>query len=179
MFIGVKELGRHDLRFREEFQPGTVDFRSADYRQAGPLRVEVTADLDGDVILLAGHLKGDFEVSCARCLAPTQRGIEREFDLRYRSLENVREGDEVKLSHGDLDVGFYRGDGLFLADALAEQVSLEMPVKPLCDDECRGLCSSCGVNRNREKCRCGAHEADPRWAGLARLKAESLRESKT
>ena len=179
MFIGVKELGRHDLRFREEFQPGMVDFRSGDYRQAGPLRVEVAAELDGDEILLAGHLKGEFEVSCARCLEPVRRRIEREFELRYRPVEKARAGDELKLSHGDLEVGFYRGDGLFLADALAEQVSLEMPVKLLCDEECRGLCSRCGANRNREKCRCQPHEADPRWARLVQWKAEGAKENET
>ncbi len=171
MYIGVKELGRHDLRFREDFQPGTIEFRSAEYRQSGPLRVEVDAALDGEEIHLRGRLAGKFEISCARCLEPVRYDVRREFDLRYRPVGSIRSGDELQLSPGDLEVGFYRGDGLFLADALAEQVNLAMPVKALCREECQGLCPECGVNRNRERCRCSPREADPRWSALAEWKS--------
>lgn len=179
MFIGIRELGRHELRFREDFQPGMVDFRSAEYRQVGPLRVEVEAELDGEEIHLSGRLRGKFEISCARCLALVSREVERDFDLHYRPLGRIRKADELKLSPGDLDIGFYRGDGLFLADALAEQVNLEMPVKALCSEECRGLCSRCGVNLNRETCRCQVREPDPRWGDLARWRAGEAGESKS
>ncbi len=170
MYIGVKELGRHDLRFREVFLPGTVDFRAAEFRQTGPLRVEAEAELDGEEIHLSGRLAGEFEVSCARCLEPVQREVQREFKLLYRPVNSIRTEDELKLKEEELDVGFYRGDGLFLADALAEQVNLEMPVKPLCHEECKGLCPQCGANWNRVRCQCKPAEADPRWAALAKWK---------
>jgi uncharacterized protein len=173
MYIGVKELGRHDLRFREDFEPGTIEFRSAEFRQAGPLHAEVAAALDGEEIHLRGRLAGEFEISCARCLEPVRFDVRREFDLRYRFVGSIRSEDELKLSHEDLEVGFYRGDGLFLADAVAEQVNLELPVKALCSEECQGLCPDCGVNRNRERCQCNPHEADPRWSALAGWKAGS------
>lgn len=171
MYIGVKELGRHDLRFREDFQPGTIEFRSAEFRQSGPLRVEVDVALDGEEIHLRGWLAGEFEIFCARCLEPVRCDVRREFDLRYRPVGSIRSEEELQLSSGDLEIGFYRGDGLFLADALAEQVNLEMPVKALCREECQGFCPDCGVNRNRERCRCNPREADPRWSALAGWKS--------
>ena len=177
MFIGIKELGRHDLRFREEFQPGMVDFRSAEFRQVGPLRVEASAELDGEEILLVGHLRGDFGVSCSRCLAEVKHTVERVFDLHYRPVAGIGSDDEMKLRAAELDVGFYRGDGFFLADALAEQISLEMPVKPLCSEECPGLCSGCGANLNQGPCRCGTQHEDPRWSSLAGWKAEKAKSS--
>ncbi len=171
MFIGVKELGRHDLRFREEFQPDMVDFRLAGFRQAGSLRVEASAELDGDDILLTGRLRGTFEVSCSRCLRKVVQRVERDFALRYRPVAIIARDDELKLGAAELDIGFYRGDGFFLADAVAELASLEMPVKPLCDEECRGLCPGCGASLDRDACRCGSREADPRWSGLSGWKA--------
>lgn len=171
MFIGVKELGRHDLRFREEFQPDMVDFRLAGFRQAGPLRVEASAELDGDDILLTGHLRGTFRVSCSRCLGEVVQSVERDFAMQYRPVAGTARDDELKLGATDLDIGFYRGDGFFLADAVAELVSLAMPVKPLCDEECRGLCPGCGASLDRDACRCDPQEADPRWSGLAGWKA--------
>lgn len=179
MYIGVKELGRHDLRFREEFLPGTVDFRSADFSQAGALRVEAAAVLEGEEIHLQGRLVGEFEFSCARCLEPVRREVRREFNLSYRPVGSIRTEEELHLSNADLDVGFYRGDGLFLADVLAEQVNLEIPVKTLCSEECKGLCPSCGANRNRQLCRCSPRENDPRWAVLARWRSSSNGESKS
>ena len=65
--------------------------------------------------------------------------------------------------------------GLFLADVLKEQVLLALPLKVICQSDCRGLCPSCGANLNHEECRCETHKSDPRLAPLARLKQDWLK----
>ena len=65
-----------------------------------------------------------------------------------------------------------RFDGLFLADVLAEQVNLSLPMKVICRSDCRGLCPHCGANLNNEECRCEKHASDARLAPLARLKQD-------
>lgn len=169
MFIGVKELERHSLTFREDFAPGTIDFRSREFRQAAPLQVELTAELEGREIHIAGRFSTRLELPCARCLEPVERELAPRFDLHYRSVSEVRvrEGEEIELGPEDTDIGFYTGQGLFLADVVAEQVNLALPMKVLCNEECRGLCSGCGANLNRERCRCGPRAVDPRLAPLA------------
>ena len=66
----------------------------------------------------------------------------------------------------------FEGDGLFLADVLAEQVNLALPMKVICSSDCRGLCPHCGANLNNEECRCEKGGSDPRMAPLARLKQD-------
>ncbi|MFQ5723317.1 MAG: DUF177 domain-containing protein [Terriglobia bacterium] len=167
MFIGVKELERHPLRFREEFGPGTIDFRTGDFRQAGPLRVDLAAELEGAQIHIAGRLVVRLEFTCARCLEPVVREMAPRFDLLYRPVSTITRDEEIGLGRESLEVGFYVRDGVFLADVVAEQVHLALPMKVVCREECRGLCPGCGANRNREKCRCGPRAVDPRLAPLA------------
>lgn len=170
MFIGVKELERHPLRFVEEFAPGTIDFRTGEFRQAAPLTVELAAELEGAEIHIVGRLAGRLEFTCARCLEPVERELAPRFDLHYRPVAAIARDEEVGLKPGDLEVGFYTGEGLFLADVVAEQVYLALPMKVVCRENCRGLCPGCGVNLNRERCRCGPRALDPRLAPLAEWK---------
>ena len=55
---------------------------------------------------------------------------------------------------------------LQLEDVLREQVLLAVPLKVVCRDDCKGLCPSCGVNRNAESCSCAPPLGDPRWSAL-------------
>lgn len=169
MFIGVKELERHKLTVRESFPPGTVDFRTREFHQVAPLQAELTAELDGREIHLAGRFATRLGLTCARCLEPLEREVSSTLDLLYRPVSsvNVNEGDEIEVAPEELDIGFYTGQGLFLADVLAEQVHLALPMKMLCQEACRGLCAGCGANLNREQCRCGPRALDPRLAPLA------------
>jgi len=60
----------------------------------------------------------------------------------------------VELHEDDLDVGYYDGAGVEVNDIFWEQVALALPLKVLCSEGCRGVCPSCGGNRNREECGC-------------------------
>jgi hypothetical protein len=65
--------------------------------------------------------------------------------------------EEERLKLDDTEIAFFEGEGLFLADVLAEQVLLALPMKAICRSDCRGLCPQCGVNLNNEECRCESH----------------------
>src|SRR5574342_1239816 len=132
MFISLKQLEHERLTFQEEFPPGTIDFRTRDFRQVAPLRVEGSAELVGNEIHLTGKLATQVELACARCLEPVAREIAAGFDLVYRPVSAISREEELSLSGEDLELGFYVGQGLFLADALSEQVHLAMPMKALC-----------------------------------------------
>jgi len=170
MFLDVNELAIRKLRIRKSFAPGTVDLRMADVQQAEPLDVRATAELVEGQIRVFGHMHTRLEFLCARCLEPVNEEISKDFDLFYRRALNSQE--EVHLTEEDIDIGFFQGDGIFLADVLAEQVNLLIPMKIICRSDCRGLCPQCGANLNHEECRCEAQASDPRLAPLARFKQD-------
>ncbi|MBI2957165.1 MAG: DUF177 domain-containing protein [Acidobacteria bacterium] len=169
MFIGIKELERGKLDFEEVFPPGSIDFRTREFRQAAPLTAAGSAELAGTEIHVVGRLATRLELLCARCLEPVLHEAAASFDLLYRPVKSITRDEELSLAPQDTDVGFYTGQGLFLADVLAEQVNLSVPMKVLCNPDCRGLCPRCGANLNRERCRCGPRAVDPRLAPLAKL----------
>ncbi|MFZ0636181.1 MAG: DUF177 domain-containing protein [Candidatus Acidiferrales bacterium] len=168
----MHELALHKIRIRATYAPGTLDLHSAELRQLEPLEVRGTAELIEGQIRVTGNFQTRLEMVCARCLDTVVEDVSRDFDLFYRSMTSISEEDEVKLNLDDTEIGFFEGDGLFLADVLAEQVNLALPMKVICRSDCRGLCPHCGANLNHDECRCEKHPTDARLAPLARLKQD-------
>ena len=174
MFLDVNELAVRKIRIRKSYTPGTLDFHSGEFRQVEPLEVRATAELVEGQIRIYGNLHTRVELVCARCLDTLVEEISRDFDLYYRSMTSFDPDDELQLRLDDTEIAFFEGDGLFLADVLKEQVLLSLPMKVICQSDCRGLCPTCGANLNHEECRCETHATDPRLAPLARLKQDWL-----
>ena len=172
MFLDVKELAVRKIRIRKSYAPGSMDYHSGEFKQAGPLEVRASAELVEGQIRISGSLQTKLELVCARCLEAVVEEVSRDFDLFYRPMKTIAKEDEVHLREDDTEIAFFQGEGLFLADVLAEQVLLALPMKVICRGDCRGLCPHCGVNLNSEECRCESHAADSRLAPLARLKLD-------
>jgi len=59
------------------------------------------------------------------------------------------------------------------AASVRESLILAVPMKPLCEDDCQGLCQRCGTNLNRASCECPTEPVDPRWNDLKILSEET------
>lgn len=172
MFLDVNELALRKIRIRKSYAPSTLDFNTGEFRQIEPLEVRATAELLDGQIRIYGNLHTRVELTCARCLDTVVEEISRDFDLFYRPMNSISVEEEIRLGAEDTEIGFFEGEGLFLADVLAEQINLALPMKVICRSDCRGLCPYCGANLNNEECRCEKHSPDPRLAPLARLKQD-------
>lgn len=173
MFIALKELAIQPIVISQALEPGVVDLRSPDFRQSGPLTVEAVASLVSEEIRIQGRLAVRIDTECSRCLERMPIAVEKEFDLFYRAHKSrspVKRDEEIELKRPELDVGFYVGVGLEFNDALREQILIEMPMKPVCNPACQGLCPQCGVNLNTSYCSCSRENVDPRWTGLKTLR---------
>src|SRR5690348_4931852 len=129
MFLDVHELAVRKVRIRKSYAPGTVDFHSSEFRQVEPLEVRATAELVDGQIRICGNLHTRVELVCARCLDTVVEEISRDFDLFYRPMTSIARDEELHLNLDDTEIAFFEGDGLFLADILAEQVNLSLPMR--------------------------------------------------
>ena len=154
MRITLGELELHRIVVSKTYAPGALDYHGADFRQAAPLKVDAVAELVGSEIRIRGHLGTRLEACCDRCLGSVAIPVEQEFDLFYRPVSTIAREEEVELPEDELEVGFLSGDGIELADVVTEQVILSVPMKVVCQTDCRGLCPVCGANLNVEKCDC-------------------------
>ncbi len=175
MFLDVKDLAVRKVRIRKSYAPGSIDYGLSEVKQAEPLEVNATAEFLEGQIRVTGDLHTKIEMVCARCLEPVIEEVHRDFDLFYQPLLKGTPNDVERLKDDDTEIGFFEGEGLFLADVLKEQVLLSLPMKVICQSDCRGLCPHCGANLNQEQCRCERHSSDPRLAPLARLKQDWLK----
>jgi len=164
--ITLAELELHRVMASEDFAPGVLDYRDTQFRQGAPLKIDVTAELLAGEIRIRGHLATRLEASCDRCLGPVEIPVSRDFDLFYRPLETIAKEEEVEIAADELEIGFYSGDGIELAEVATEQVYLSVPMKVVCRPECRGLCPGCGVNRNLVSCACSHSPEDSPFASL-------------
>jgi uncharacterized protein len=164
--ITLAELELHRITASERYAPGSLDFHGAEFRQAAPLKLDATAELLGAEIRIRGHLATRLDASCDRCLGAVEIPVSSDFDLFYRPMESIAKEEEIEIPASELEVGFYSGDGIELADVATEQVLLSVPMKVVCDSECRGLCPVCGANRNLTLCNCAPPQHDSPFASL-------------
>ncbi len=124
----------------------------------------------GHDILVRGHLKGELGLACSRCLEPFTAPVETDFDLLLAPAPSGARPAEEELSARELDLDFYQGETVDLEAIVREQIILMAPFKPLCREDCRGLCPVCGLNLNRETCSCPVEKSNSPFAQLAKLK---------
>ena len=139
-------------------------------------RVEILPQAEG--ILFRGRLRGKVALPCDRCANDSVVVLDQRFDSFEPFPGEVLPGAHARNEEeqfGDVDEAVIRnapnGRGIEInPSALAwEEFSLALPVKPLCDEACKGLCPVCGVNKNIESCACEAERGDPRLAPLRGL----------
>jgi uncharacterized protein len=135
-----------------------------------PVSLEFDVQKDRDQYRLVGRVRTALELPCSRCLEPFASPLDAAFDLRYQPhTANTGEG-EREIEDDDLSTAFYDDATIDLGQLMREQFYLALPMKPLCRDECRGLCPVCGTNLNRGSCGCTRQWEDPRLAALKALK---------
>jgi uncharacterized protein len=180
MFIEIKELELNPIDFREEFRPGVIDF-GPDLRPRTSLLVSGRAQLVEERhgkherikdIRITGDLATALELDCARCLEPAVQKVTRKFDLLYRPLGSDSGRAELSVTAAEAEIGYYQGEGLMLEDAVREQVLLDLPLKVMCREDCKGLCPHCGTNLNVGLCSCAEPVEDRRWAALKDIRSK-------
>ena len=151
------------------FPPAEIGGESEAYRVAEPVELAFDLHKDKDRFRLEGRVRTVLELTCSRCLEPFRLPVDAALDLRYLPDAERSSDDEKEVAEEDVDVSFYRDDEIDLSELLREQFYLALPMKPLCREDCRGLCPQCGVNRNTGTCDCGPGWEDPRLAPLKGL----------
>ena len=125
----------------------------------------VTADLElhktGKEIIVSGEVTAEVELQCSRCLKVFSRDLSLPVEVVYHPLEEIGV-ERHELRDDELDMGFYRGEELDLQELLKEQLLLNIQMKPLCREVCKGLCPRCGTDLNMGQCECEEKEVDPR-----------------
>ncbi|MCZ6484791.1 MAG: DUF177 domain-containing protein [Acidobacteria bacterium] len=173
MFVDLNELREREkpLRIVKEFGDKELKVDNPIGSLRGPVHSEMEVSLWGERVHVEGELGADLVLTCSRCLKFFDRKIQKEFEVEFVPDPVMEtEGEEVALTYTDLDVGFYRDDGLDVGAVISEQIVLEIPMQPICQKACKGLCHQCGADLNEGDCNCQDQTIDPRFEALLDLK---------
>jgi len=186
--LPVEHLKKSPDAFRFVIDRGWWSERFADIEDSGARlaeepAIEIRARTAGESVHLEGEFRGMLDAECGRCTRRYRHALRDSFRLVLAPLgdgetppdpEGLQDLERSGMCLGkDLETGWYRGPEIELDAFFVEIISLEIPMQPLCRDECPGLCPVCGSNRTENNCNCDEMKPSSPFAALAALKEKT------
>lgn len=103
---------------------------------------------------IAGRIQAEPLLECSRCLRSFPYRIDAEVSIQLVPASTVESGTEHELDRSELDMEFYQGEEIEPLDIIKEQLLIAVPMVPLHDANCKGLCTLCGIDLNEAGCGC-------------------------
>lgn len=164
MIIDIDRLPKKGLKVQKDFEFLSLDLVEESAVFLEPVHAEVAIKKLGEEISIKGRIKIRLSFNCSRCLVPFEFPIDSRFDLVClpEELDVVKE----ELDSEDMNKFFYYSRKIDLKEVVLEQLNLTFPVKPLCSEDCQGICPNCGKIIRKGECSCVRSDSDPRLEKL-------------
>ena len=162
MYININDLNNKKSASKTinvSIKPEDIFIGNSEVKAAEEIVFSGTASKLEDIIYLEGRLSGLLTLMCSRCLDHFQYHLDIEISEKFSAVPN----DEDDL------VIFIDSDIINLNELIENNILMSLPIKKLCNGDCKGLCQSCGSNLNKKTCNCGNDTVDPRLAALKDL----------
>ncbi|CCW10631.1 MULTISPECIES: DUF177 domain-containing protein [Rhodococcus] len=166
LVLDVRSLGRRPGSMRTVHTvvpaPLRIGLDSIAIEEGTDVELDLRLEAVSEGVLVTGTVRADTVGECSRCLEPFEDSVElyltELFAYPNSVTEQTTDEDEV-----------YRlvDDTIDLEPVIVDTVGLELPLRPLCSDDCAGLCPECGIRLAIAESGHGHERMDPRWAGLA------------
>lgn len=141
-----------------------------------PLKIGVKAYRIRELYEVDGHFQTQIRIGCSRCLKNIDAPLSSEFALTYTrevpGLMDVLNEEEIELRIEEIGLLYFRGEEINLQQGIQEQIVMALPLQPLCDENCKGLCPQCGSNLNQKNCGCEHKSSNNKFAVLKNLKLD-------
>lgn len=182
MKLDLSEIAAHlGKRIKYKIDEKPIEDVASGLKCVEPIVGEATFSNTGRAIIVHGHFRTRVELECGRCLQPYQLDVESPIDevLQISGLPpGVEEEDEEELPEEEKEPLFV--DYIFdLEELLRQSILIAVPIKPLCSEACKGLCSRCGANLNEGECGCPSGEEVTPFSALASLLEKDDEESES
>jgi len=112
------------------------------------------------------------QLACSRCAEEFVQPLSVALDAVYLPLDELSSARAKELEEGEADVYPYADQVIEISAMVRDKLLLSIPLQPYCMAVCKGLCPSCGVNRNVISCQCGAERLGSPFEALKELRAQ-------
>lgn len=168
MLVDIEKLPKEGLKISRNFDYASLDLVEEDAVFLKPVHAELTVRKIGEELWIKGRIATCLSFICSRCLMPYEFPVDSKFDLVYfpEELDVVKE----ELEDEDINKLFYYSRQINIREVILEQLNLTFPAKPLCSEDCEGMCPVCGKIRKDDRCGCIVKGYDPRLEKLKTFK---------
>jgi len=135
---------------------------------SSPVKAQLAVSKTANEVMVTGSLSVELAMECSRCLKDVQQAQDLPVNVVYHPAEEIG-SEKHGLRDDEMDMGFYTGEELDLQELITEQILLSVQMKPLCNEDCKGICPKCGIDLNTGTCTCVQKEIDPRLEVLKKL----------
>jgi len=149
-------------------------FPDGDYLDFSLRKIDVKCQISktSSTIFIKGNLSVLLGICCSRCLEEVD--FSASGDFAYTLVPAKPETrEELELQAEELEVSYYQGEFIDVTPIICEQIILQIPIKPLCSEDCKGLCPHCGINLNVASCNCHSGFVDDRLAVLKNIRIKN------
>ncbi len=142
--------------------PSRIGLDAMGIEVGSPVELDLRLEAVSEGVLVTGSVQADTAGECTRCLEPVTGSVDVYLTELFAYPDSVTEEttDEDEI-HRIVD------DQIDLEPVLVDSVGLELPLHPVCREDCEGLCPECGVRLAIAESGHSHDILDPRWAGLA------------
>ncbi len=157
-----KDKGRRmRVSFEETLPP--IAAEGGKINRTKPARFELLLTNIGNAITVEGTINVEFAVRCDRCLKEFTCSMAAGFAETYYDAAQPPPGGAEE------DWIPYSGDSIDITPEAKSAITVNLPMRFICLEDCRGLCPVCGTDLNKEQCKCNRDQVDPRLAKLQEL----------
>ncbi len=153
----------HSLRM--EGPPGEADLDDSGLEFVSPIELSLRVVRQGETFWVEAVVRASVVLECARCLRRYTEHLESEFRIMVQRGGSRPEGEEEE----DVKVVAQDAEYVDITQEVHDFVLLSVPMKPLCSEDCKGLCPVCGADLNEIECGCRRERIDPRWEALTKI----------
>ncbi len=130
-------------------------FCGEDIRLIGPVKLDLTLSILENIISVDGDITAEAYITCSRCLEQFKYPINIEFHEKFSKDAYEEEGIEP-----------FQAEEIDIKPLVENAIVMSLPIKKLCNDNCKGICPTCGKVLNSNGCSCGVSFEDPRLSKL-------------
>ena len=164
-----------DLSWEEEVSSLSTYLKSLssiDFDFETPMQSEVKIKRAGRSVLIKGKVQTTLRLQCVRCLRELSYPLSTTYELTLHPLKEAPSEEETELGSEEMESSFFEGGEIHLSEIACEQIFLEIPYQPLCQQGCKGLCPVCGKDLNLSACECVKEKWTSGFSVLKNLKLD-------
>ncbi|WP_017414534.1 YceD family protein [Clostridium tunisiense] len=139
---------------KESFYDGTETVMVS-----SPIKFDGVIRFVGDIFQLKGKVTAELLLTCSRCLKKFPYTIEMDIEEKLSTSASNEESEIISIKNDKIDMD----------EIVESNLIIQLPVKRLCSESCKGLCQQCGTDLNHKECSCDDVDVDPRLAKLKDL----------